>query len=202
MTRYLSLIDSGFEGLEFPDLLITNAEGYKRAVKVKRNEFIPQDKLDPKVIEKSLATGCLGNAIRAGWVVAIEEGQLPPVEIIKSDAERLEEFKQAEVKKQAEVTDNANKSQEQMASEYRRTNINTETLAPGVQIVNNAPSPKVEVVAPKIVSAYDEFNSLKHFAKISLIAKTTDKGLLQTIIDKSDSKQLKQNATKQLKSLT
>jgi hypothetical protein len=71
-----------------------------------------------------------------------------------------------------------------------------------VQIVNNAPSPKVEVVAPKIVSAYDEFNSLKHFAKISLIAKTTDKGLLQTIIDKSDSKQLKQNATKQLKSLT
>ena len=203
MKRYMSLISSGAEGLDFPDLLVTNAEGHKRTVRIKRNEFIPTDKLESATLERSLATGCLGNAIRAGWVIVLEDGQQPPVVVDKSDAEKLAEFKKAEALKQAAVEMNANKSQEQMANEYRKTNINTETVVPGAQIYNNAPK-VVEVKAPEVatpITPLESFNNLNHFSKLGFIAKCTDKALLNSIIENSKSKQIVNNSTKRIKSL-
>lgn len=205
MKRYMSLINSGVEGLEFPDLVITTEDGHKRNVKIKRNEFIPLDKLAPEIVQQSAISGCISNAIRSGWMIVLEDDQLPPVDNPKTDADRLAEYQKSEADKQKEIQDNANKTPEQMANDYTRQNLKTETIAPGVKIISTQipepiPSPEPK---PKIEdnSEYTKFETLQHVKKLSFISTCKDKVVLQTIIDKSTSKQLINNATKQLKSL-
>jgi len=172
MKTYKVLVHGGLEGLEFEDL-ITEKDGISKVVIVRKGDCVPTRSINPDMLNKSLNGGCLGRSIKAGWVIEVEEGQVASV------VEKVEN----KVLEQPVIVNVEEKPKEIIVDD-------------GSKIMDNSkPEIKEEVIT------LDDFNKMKHFAKIALISKCTDKELLKEIVAKVENKKLQLNAGERLKSL-
>lgn len=202
MKNFKVLIHGGEMGLEFFDLIVTK-DGQGKSVNVKKGCLIPVNDIPADMLQKSLESGCLSNAIRAGWVIEVgSTADVPVVE--KSDVEKAAEFDKQVALKAKAVEENSSKSQAQISNEYKRDEPKIISVSDGAKVVDSS---KPEIVIPKVeitaenVKTLDDFNNLKHFSKLGFISKCVDTNLLKEISEKADSKQLRSNAIKKLKSL-
>jgi hypothetical protein len=207
MKKYICAVQSGMGGLDLNDLFWFE-NGNRRIVILQKNEYVPVEKIDKKVLTSSLLNGCLFRCLNAGWIVESDSDQ-PELKIIeKTNEEKKKEFDRAEAEKQIKIDENANKSQEQMAELYKRNNKEVAIVSDGAKVVLD-PAPivvKEEIVVKnevsnddtKEVNSFESFEKLQHFKKLSFIAKSVNKALLKEISEKSTSKQIRNNSFKRI----
>jgi hypothetical protein len=160
----------------FPDLSIKYGNGWSEPIKVREGNEIPLSALEPEDVRKSWIAGSLKRYTDTGWIEEIPEEIKPkpltPIELAAIKA----------------------------ATPIQGTGTIAVPPPPIVSIkaeenkVNpNLPEAQSTLSNFSLVKSYEDFSKLSYFLKLRFIKETSNKDLLQEILQKTDSHQFKNN---------
>lgn len=170
MPRYKVLSYGGIDGTTFPDLLIHYSTGYLLPLHVKQGEYVPLEILDPLDVKKSLIVGSLGRYIASGDIL-IEDDKIQ---------EKLDSMKNSNIESIPEV----------QTSTTPTSTIETKSVP---ELKPQEAQLEEHLTNLSDVKNIDDFFKLSYFLKLRFIKECTDKDFLNQIINRTDSKQLKNN---------
>jgi hypothetical protein len=219
--RYKVVKQSGLSvqqggGLELLDIVIHDANGRAKTLKLDAGQYVPDDIVQTSQFQQSLKNGTVYRAIRSGWIVVespdqqLVNGQSPrsvesPSSLNDTPHKPLTEWTYAELV-------GAVQTPEIIAELQRRSLIEQathDTMHVKVNDVSTVVMPKSSVETERMKNTsdapktYEAFKSLKTLARLHAIKKIQDKILLNEIISKETKpkSQIKIRAIQRLKEL-
>lgn len=180
MKRYKVCIKNAKEcqiELNFPDLCVKYTNGFCPALKIREGQEIPLDVCDPDDIRKSWLVGSLKGYLDNKWIEEIKEDALPPVPVILNPLQFISE-------------------QQIIAPIVVPPQVITpiQPVLPVAVVEQKIVTPVSEAVTDlTMVTSYDIFTTLTHFLKLRFIKETTNIALLNEIVDKTTSAQIRNN---------
>jgi len=204
MNKYRIAVSSGLEGyLDFFDLTYKTKDGVTRIYRGQLDEIIPVEKFDKKIFENSLKSGCLFRAINAGWVQVLKGDKNP--KDVKNEKTLAQKVGTTSLnpKDAKEIFENVNSDVRPVkVNEYATAYVTKNSIEKEAE---NESGTKLKEDKSKIeknqINSYEDFNKLGYFLKLKFVKQTSNIDILNKIIDKTEVKQLKNNAEKKLKEL-
>jgi len=220
---YKSVVEGGLMGMSFPDLYI-DIGGVKKVIVVKKGEYIPTARIDSGVLSTSLAIGCLGRALKKGWVVEENYQQIEPVEEIFTTIGQVGDgiygpielkrvpkpiqVDKVETPKEEETFYCTNCNKKHLVNtiigkkhlEYKQvaklSEVKEDKAQAGFKLVikDKQEKPITETATADKVDSYADFEKLMYFEKLKFIKQSDKMDIIEEILEKSDKKQLKNNA--------
>ena len=186
--------------VDFPELQITFTSGTKLVLSGKKGDILPLEVCNETDVVKSLLVGGLKSALEAGWIVEVDEETMEP-KTVPVQGKQIDNLKAPEETGEQPARERIVDSTAKIAeidSLNASSSVKTITLEDTQQI-----EPRLQEVLLNIdqVNSFDDFIKLTHNLKLEYIKSAKDKKVLELIINRSASKQLKANAKLRLKEL-
>jgi hypothetical protein len=168
----------------FPDLVVKYTNGWTEPLKIKEGEEIPLAACDPEDVRKSFLVGSLYKYLNSGWIEPIIE-KPEPKPLTEKELKFLEALKPIQGTGDIPLMPIPPKP----VSDVSRA---TEEVKPSLPEVQSTLSNF------SLVKSYEDFSKLSYFLKLKFIKESSDKELLKTILEKTDSPQFKNNISLRL----